>query len=165
MLLLAEVDFVTQVTVTGITALGAAVVACLPIWLRYRLERDQHEKDLANAKVREQSLQEQLTETQRQFGEVLRIQAELERRLRAVSTPGRSVATGQLAAEIGAEACLFCERRVEVTGDRRCPICGQIFRGTWGGLDAHWRSRPDHEAVMGYEQFWESVCPRHWRWQ
>lgn len=33
-----------------------------------------------------------------------------------------------------------------------CPECGQEFRGTWGGIDAHWKSRHDH--IMPYEEAW-----------
>lgn len=33
-----------------------------------------------------------------------------------------------------------------------CPECGQEFRGSWGGIDAHWKSRHDH--IMPYEEAW-----------
>ncbi|WP_411839938.1 DUF6998 domain-containing protein [Paracoccus sp. ME4] len=33
-----------------------------------------------------------------------------------------------------------------------CPECGHEFRGTWGGIDAHWKSRHDH--IMPYEEAW-----------
>ena len=39
--------------------------------------------------------------------------------------------------------------------DRTCPVCGKEFRGSWGGIDAHWRAR--HEKVMPYEEAWPLI--------
>ena len=36
-----------------------------------------------------------------------------------------------------------------------CPECGQVFRGTWGGIDAHWRARHDH--IIPYEKAWPLI--------
>lgn len=38
------------------------------------------------------------------------------------------------------------------SGGLFCPECGQKFRGTWGGIDARWKSRHDH--IMPYEEAW-----------
>jgi predicted nuclease with RNAse H fold len=56
--------------------------------------------------------------------------------------------------------CPACAKGLPRTPPRICPECGHIFGGTtWGGIDAHWKSR--HHAVMPYEQFWASLCPEH----
>lgn len=40
--------------------------------------------------------------------------------------------------------------------EKACPECGQPFAaGTWGGIDAHWRSR--HEHIMPYEKARDSI--------
>lgn len=36
-----------------------------------------------------------------------------------------------------------------------CPECGREFRGTWGGIDAHWKANHDH--VMPYEEAWPLI--------
>ncbi len=60
----------------------------------------------------------------------------------------------------GKPACGCCERSLPYELPRVCPECGHVFKGNgWDGIDAHWRSQ--HESVMKYEQFWESLCPRH----
>jgi|GEM_PF-4501439 len=40
--------------------------------------------------------------------------------------------------------------------EKSCPECGQVFKaGTWGGIDAHWRSQHDH--IMLYEHAWPLI--------
>lgn len=46
-------------------------------------------------------------------------------------------------------------------GPRRCPSCDQSFAGSWGGIDAHWRSH--HENERPYREFWDSLCEGHRR--
>lgn len=36
-----------------------------------------------------------------------------------------------------------------------CPECGREFYGTWGGIDAHWKSKHDH--LMPYEKAWPLI--------
>jgi hypothetical protein len=37
-----------------------------------------------------------------------------------------------------------------------CPECGHQFQGgTWGGIDAHWKSK--HEHIMPYKIAWEFI--------
>lgn len=41
-------------------------------------------------------------------------------------------------------------------GLRRCPECAHMFQGgTWGGIDAHWKSR--HPDIMSYEEAWPLI--------
>jgi hypothetical protein len=57
--------------------------------------------------------------------------------------------------DIRAEAELI-KKKSEMELRKACPECDQQFSGlpdgapTWGGLDAHWRSR--HEHIMPYEE-------------
>lgn len=56
--------------------------------------------------------------------------------------------------------CAGCQHGTPTQGPRVCPLCGHVFQGNgWDGIDAHWRAR--HEAVMPYEQFWQSMCAAH----
>ena len=61
--------------------------------------------------------------------------------------------------------CVCCKREHENGSElpqlpKVCPECGHVFKGNgWDGIDAHWRSQ--HENVMTYGQFWESLCTRH----
>lgn len=58
--------------------------------------------------------------------------------------------------------CVCCRHDTPVAGARICPICRHEFQGNgWDGIDAHWRS--NHENVMPYEQFWQSLCDEHRR--
>lgn len=42
------------------------------------------------------------------------------------------------------------------TGKYVCPECGHQFKGgTWGGIDAHWKSK--HAHIMPYEEAWELI--------
>lgn len=48
------------------------------------------------------------------------------------------------------------EPNAPVGEEKSCPECGQAFKaGTWGGIDAHWRSQ--HEHVMPYERAWPLI--------
>jgi hypothetical protein len=60
----------------------------------------------------------------------------------------------------GKPACPCCERGLPCELPRVCPECDHVFKGNgWDGIDAHWRSQ--HESLMKYEQFWESLCDGH----
>jgi hypothetical protein len=69
--LLADVDFVTQVTVAVIAAIGGALAAGIPVWLRYRLERRQHQVDMAAAREREQHVENEINELRRSMARLL----------------------------------------------------------------------------------------------
>ena len=57
-------------------------------------------------------------------------------------------------------ACLCCSKKMPVTSNRVCPVCGHGFKGTgWGGMDAHWKAH--HEAVMPYHDFRDGLCNAH----
>ncbi len=39
-----------------------------------------------------------------------------------------------------------------MSGNKVCPVCGQVFKVGWTGMDAHWRSpRVGHEDIESYE--------------
>ena len=49
-------------------------------------------------------------------------------------------------------------------GPRTCPICGQEFKNqwnSWGGIDAHYKSRHKRETGIPYKQWWGSICREH----
>lgn len=57
--------------------------------------------------------------------------------------------------------CLCCAKGIPPDlSYRQCPECALVLRGPgWGGIEAHWRAR--HQASLGYEEFWGSLCPAH----
>lgn len=57
--------------------------------------------------------------------------------------------------------CLCCAKGIPPDLPfRQCPECALVLRGAgWGGIEAHWRA--SHLAVLGYEEFWGSLCPAH----
>ncbi|WP_022667936.1 hypothetical protein [Desulfospira joergensenii] len=56
--------------------------------------------------------------------------------------------------------CLCCEKNIPDERPRICPICDHTFKGNgWDGIDSHWRA--EHEDIMIYEDFWDSLCPKH----
>ena len=56
--------------------------------------------------------------------------------------------------------CHCCVKGTPQEGPRICPECGHVFKGNgWTGIDAHWRA--NHESVMPYEEFWNSLCNDH----
>ena len=62
------------------------------------------------------------------------------------------------------ENFLCCEKRIQYTRPRICPICFHVFKGNgWDGIDAHWRAKANknHEDVMPYKEFWEKLCLEH----
>ncbi len=58
--------------------------------------------------------------------------------------------------------CLCCKEKMSTEKPRICPVpdCRKEFKGKgWEGIDAHWRA--NHEAIMLYEEFRDSLCPKH----
>jgi hypothetical protein len=56
--------------------------------------------------------------------------------------------------------CRCCIADLPLEGKRTCPECGHVFKGNgWDGIDAHWRK--NHENIMPYEEFWQSLCSEH----
>ena len=56
--------------------------------------------------------------------------------------------------------CRCCAAGLPTEGERICPECRHEFKfGSWGGIDAHWRSK--HKSIMPYEQFRDSLCKAH----
>lgn len=57
-------------------------------------------------------------------------------------------------------SCLCCEARIPYSRPRTCPKCLHQFRGNgWDGIDAHWRSKHEHE--LPYAAFWSGLCNAH----
>jgi DNA adenine methylase len=57
-------------------------------------------------------------------------------------------------------SCLCCQANIPLKKPRQCPLCGHIFQGNgWGGNNVHWLSQ--HEKIIRYETFWESLCSNH----
>ncbi len=58
------------------------------------------------------------------------------------------------------DECLCCKHDISTSLPRICPICKTELKGNgWGGMDAHWRS--NHENIMTYEEFKNSLCDFH----
>ncbi len=56
--------------------------------------------------------------------------------------------------------CLCCKHNIPTSLPRICPICSKEFKGNgWGGMDGHWRA--NHENLMTYEDFKNSLCDSH----
>ena len=58
--------------------------------------------------------------------------------------------------------CLCCKEKLSPEKPRICPVpeCRKIFQGKgWEGIDAHWRA--NHEDLMSYEDFYNSLCLKH----
>jgi hypothetical protein len=56
--------------------------------------------------------------------------------------------------------CRCCEKNTPTERPRICPECKHVFQGNgWDGVDAHWKA--NHEDIMPYESFWNSLCHDH----
>ncbi|MCK4793619.1 MAG: hypothetical protein KAV87_58360 [Desulfobacteraceae bacterium] len=56
--------------------------------------------------------------------------------------------------------CLCCKNKIPKELPRHCPMGDHDFQGKgWEGMDAHWRK--NHENIMTYEKFRESLCNDH----
>ena len=70
--LFANGDFLTSIAVAVIAVIGGAIAAGVPVWLKYRFERKQHEADLSASRGREKHFEEELDQLKQSMAKLLK---------------------------------------------------------------------------------------------
>jgi hypothetical protein len=115
--LFANGDFLASISVAVISVLGGAVAAGVPVWLKYRLEREQHKADSAAARVREQQFEE----------EVLQLKESMTKLVQPILTSERQVDIQEMTRNVRVLADTVAQLRQDVADLRhRCAAMATI---------------------------------------